>query len=75
VYGVCLYSAFLLTFPLAARGATTFGIRRDGCRPARKGMGVGLYTILPLPILCGVWHKKGVSVGGRILRNGRAIVL
>jgi len=25
--------------------------------------------------LYGVWHKKGRSVGGRMLRNGRAIVL
>jgi len=30
---------------------------------------------LPSPILYGVWHKKGGSVGGRILRNGHAIVL
>jgi len=36
---------------------------------------LGLYTILPLPILYGVWHKREKSVGGRILRNGRAIVL
>ena len=35
----------------------------------------GLYTILSLPILYGVWHTKGGSVAGRILRNGRAIVL
>jgi len=34
---------------------------------------IGLYTISPVPISCGVWHKKGGSVGGRILRNGRAI--
>jgi len=25
---------------------------------------VGLYTILPSPILYGVWHTKGGSVGG-----------
>ena len=36
---------------------------------------VCLYTRLPSPILYGVWHKKGGSVGGRILRNARAIVL
>jgi len=36
---------------------------------------VGLYTILPSPILYGVQHKRGRSVGGRILRNGRAFVL
>ena len=37
---------------------------------------VGLYTILPSPILYGVWHAHGgsVSAEGRILRNGRAIV-
>ena len=39
-------------------------------------MRLDLYTILPSPILYGVWHTKGGgSVGGRILRNGRAIVL
>jgi len=36
---------------------------------------VDLYTILPSPILYGVWQTKGGSVGGRMLRNGRAIVL
>ena len=36
---------------------------------------VGLYTILPSPIVYGVWHKRGGSVAGRILRDGRAIVL
>ena len=25
---------------------------------------IGLYTILPSPILYGVWHTKGGSVGG-----------
>jgi len=39
------------------------------------GQRVGLHTILPSQILYGVWHKKGVLVGGRIPRNGRAIVL
>jgi len=36
---------------------------------------VGFYTILPSPIWYGVWHKKGGSVGGRILCNERAIAL
>ena len=36
---------------------------------------VGLYTILSLPILYGIWHIKEGSVGGRMLRNGRAIVM
>jgi len=37
---------------------------------------LGFYTILPPPILCGVLHTRGGgSGGGRILRNGRAIVL
>jgi len=36
---------------------------------------LGLYTILLLPILYGVWHTKGRSRGGRILPNRRAIVL
>jgi len=36
---------------------------------------LSLYTILPSPRACGIWHTKGVSVGGRILRNRRAIVL
>jgi len=34
-----------------------------------------LYTILPSPIVYSVWDKKGRSVAGRTLRNGRAIVL
>jgi len=35
-----------------------------------------LYTILPSPMLYGVWHtKEGGRWGGRILRNGGAIVL
>jgi len=42
-------------------------------RQSSCGLQVGLYTILPSPILYGVWHKGGGSVGGRILRNGRAI--
>ena len=33
------------------------------------------YTILPSPILYRIWHTKGGSVGGCILRNRRAIVL
>ena len=36
---------------------------------------VGLYTILSSPVLYGVCHTNGASVAGRILRNGRAIVL
>jgi len=40
-----------------------------------SGQEVGLYTILPSPILYGVWHRRGRSAGGHILRNGRAIVL
>jgi len=47
-------------------------------RPTRLdegGAGGWFYTILPSPILFGVWHKKEGSVGGRILRNVRAMVL
>jgi len=36
---------------------------------------LGLHTILPSPILYGVWHKKEVLVWGGILRDGGAIVL
>jgi len=36
---------------------------------------VSLYTILRCTILYGVWHTNGGSEGGRILRNGIAIVL
>jgi len=36
---------------------------------------LGFYTIWQSPILYGVWHTTGGSVGGFILRNGRAIVL
>jgi len=35
----------------------------------------GLYTIFPSPILYGVRHKRRGRWGGRMLRNGRAIVL
>jgi len=38
-------------------------------------LAVGLYTILPSPILESVWHKGGRRLGGRILRNRRVIVL
>jgi len=37
--------------------------------------GLGLNTILLLPILQGVWHTKGRSREGRILPNSRTIVL
>jgi len=30
---------------------------------------VGLYTILPLPIVCGVYYKNGGSGGNIVLRN------
>jgi len=36
---------------------------------------LGLYTILQSLILYGVWHTPGVRCGGRILSNGRAMVL
>jgi len=49
---------------------------KDAPRPARP---LGLYTILPSPILYGVWHKKGgVGGGGYIAQwscNSAAIVL
>jgi len=53
-------------------GTATSGWVPLGSTP---GFGVGLYTILPSPILYGVWHTEGGSVRGSILRNGRAIVL
>ena len=31
---------------------------------ASRGLGSGLHTILPLPMLYGVWHTQGGSVGG-----------
>jgi len=37
--------------------------------------GLGLYTILLLPRLYGVWHTHGRSGWGRVLPNHRAIVL
>jgi len=43
--------------------------------PSSSDSVVGLYTILLLPILYGVWHTKGRSRGGRISPNSRAIVL
>jgi len=52
------------------------GVSGGGMRLAVRGVPkVTLYTILPLPILYGVWHTQEGSVGGHILRNGRAIVL
>jgi len=39
------------------------------------GLALGLYTILPLPILYGVWHTKGGGGGGGILRISLAILL
>ena len=45
------------------------------CEQTGGSVGVGLYTIFPSPIVYGVWYKNRVLVGGRILRNGRPIVL
>ena len=42
---------------------------------ARGSYVLGLYTILLLPVLYGVWHTNGRSEGGRILPNTRVIVL
>ena len=53
-------------------------VKRLPRSPVERGGGWGgggLYTILPSPILYGVRHTKGGSARGRILRNGRAIVL
>jgi len=49
--------------------------RLEEVKVSDHGLRFGLYTILPSPILYGVWHSKEGSVGGRVLRNGRAIVL
>jgi len=35
----------------------------------------GLYTMLPLPILYGVWHAHGGSGEGRTLRSSRVMLL
>jgi len=43
--------------------------------PLHSVVRVGLYTILLLPILDGVWHTNGRSRGGRMLRDSRAIVV
>jgi len=51
-----------------------FGLPDDGAG-ATRGQDLAFYTILPSPILYGVWHKKGASVVRRILCKGRAIVL
>ena len=56
------------------------GLTRAHCRTACSASDsawwvIGLLTILPSLILYGVWHTKEGSVGGRILRNGRAIVM
>jgi len=49
------------------------GMLRGG--GVRGAAALGLYTILPSPILYGVWHTKRGPVEGRILRNDRAILL
>jgi len=43
----------------------------------QRERGFDICTILPSHILCGVWHKSGSRLGGggRMLRNGHAIVL
>jgi len=46
-----------------------------GGRGGSHGLTFGLHTPLSLSIVYGVWHTQGGSGGGRILRNGRAIVL
>jgi len=45
------------------------------CKGSRRAVLFGLYTILSLLILCCVWHIKGGSGGGHILRKSRTIVL
>jgi len=42
--------------------------------PSLRFTDIGLYRILPLSILYGLWHTKGGLGGDRVLRN-RAIVL
>jgi len=61
----------------AARGCPrpTLGLGAAGAKGHRAAVRLGLYTILPSPIVYGAWHTKEGSVGGRILRNGRALVL
>ena len=49
--------------------------RGGGDSPGWKRERIGLYTILQLPILYGVWQTQGGSEGERILPNSRAIVL
>jgi len=50
-------------------------LRIENSKSNHLGAQVSLCTILPSPILYGVWHEKEGSMGGRILRNGRAIVM
>jgi len=53
-------------------GLTRRPARRTAC-PAGAEQ-IELYTILPLPILYGVWHTKEGPGGDRRLRESRAIV-
>jgi len=49
-----------------------------GRRSEREGIPtnhLGVYTILPSPIVYGIWHTQGGSVGGRTLSKSRAVVL
>jgi len=56
-------------------GFNCTGIRTPNPNPPdrliriRIGSRFGLYTILPLPILCGIYCNNGVSMGNIILRN------
>jgi len=43
--------------------------RHLGLTPRRGASSVGLYTMLTLPILYGVWHKKAVVVGGSYIAH------
>jgi len=47
----------------------------DSCTHKKQVEAFGLYTILPSPILYGALHSKEMSLGGRILRYGREIIL
>jgi len=44
-------------------------VNQSASPPPQRAAPIGLYTILPLPILCGIYCTNGGSGGNIIVRN------